>query len=63
MSQGDEILACSGAAQLRPVYIRFNRARHVVVWGLPIDAAHWEELRPDLVQAVRDTGEAFEPTW
>ena len=51
------------AIRLRPAYIRSNAAHHVVVWGLPSDAEHWEELRLDRIHAVRDTGERFEPTW
>jgi predicted DNA-binding transcriptional regulator YafY len=49
--------------RLRPAHIRFNSAHHIVVWGMPEGAEHWEELRLDRIQSVRDTGEVFEPTW
>jgi len=49
--------------RLRPAYIRYNRTQHVVVWGMPVGADHWEELRFDRIHEVRDTGEVFEPTW
>ena len=49
--------------RLRPAYIRYNRTHHVVVWGMPASADHWEELRFDRIHEVRDTGEVFEPTW
>jgi predicted DNA-binding transcriptional regulator YafY len=49
--------------RLRAAYIRRNSAQHVVVWGMPEDADHWEELRLDRIRSVRDTGEVFEPTW
>ena len=49
--------------RLRPAFIRYNRAQHVVVWGMPAGADHWEELRFDRIHGVQDTGEVFEPTW
>jgi predicted DNA-binding transcriptional regulator YafY len=48
---------------IRPAYIRYNAAHHVVVWGMPSGADGWEELRLDRIQSVRDTGEVFQPTW
>lgn len=49
--------------RLRPAYIRYNHAHHIVVWGMPVGVDHWEELRFDRIHEVRDTGEVFEPTW
>ena len=49
--------------RIRPGYIRHNIAQHLVRWGIPVDKEHWEELRFDRMQAVRDTGEGFTPTW
>jgi hypothetical protein len=49
--------------RFRAAYIRYNSAHHVVVWGMPEGADHWEELRLDRIRSVRDTGEVFEPTW
>jgi hypothetical protein len=46
--------------RLRPAY---NQTHHVVVWGMPTSADHWEELRFDRIHEVQDTGEVFEPTW
>jgi hypothetical protein len=40
-----------------------NRVGNMVVWGVPLDADHWEELRFDRINGVQDTGEVFEPTW
>ena len=51
------------AILIRPAYIRYNAAHHVVVWGIPTGAEHWEELRLDRIHSVRDTGEVFQPTW
>jgi hypothetical protein len=48
---------------LRPGYIRLNSAQHMVVWGIPTNADHWEELRFDRINGVQDTGEVFNPTW
>jgi len=48
--------------RIRPAYIRYNSAEHLVLWGIP-DAGHWEELRLDRMHSVRDTGEEFTPTW
>jgi hypothetical protein len=48
---------------IRPVYIRMNSVGNMVVWGVPLDADHWEELRFDRINGVQDTGEVFEPTW
>jgi predicted DNA-binding transcriptional regulator YafY len=49
--------------QIRPAYIRYNSAHHLVVWGILTGAEHWEELRLDRIHSVRDTGEVFQPTW
>ena len=49
--------------RIRPAFIRYNTAQHLVLWGIPIDDQHWEELRLDRIHGVRDTGEAFTPTW
>lgn len=49
--------------RLRPASIRHNRADHVVVWGMPVGIEHWEELRFDRIDGVRDSGEVFEPNW
>ncbi len=49
--------------RLEPAYIRYNSAHHLVVWGMPVGADHWEELRFDRIHAVRDSGEVFTPTW
>ena len=49
--------------RLRPAYIRYSHAHHIVVWGMPAGVDHWEELRFDRIHEVRDTGEVFEPTW
>src|SRR5712692_10300549 len=46
-------------ARFRPAYIRYNRTHHVVVWGMPADGDHWEELRLDRIHGVRDTDERF----
>jgi len=62
----DRLHGCQGARstiRIRPAYIRFNAASHLVVWGIPTDAEHWEELRFDRIHAVLDTGEMFKPTW
>jgi hypothetical protein len=40
-----------------------NSANHMVVWGIPTDAEHWEELGFDRVDGVRDTGAVFKPPW
>ena len=53
----------SSTIAFRPAYIRYNRADHLVVWGMPVGVDHWEELRFDRIEAVRDSGEVFEPTW
>jgi WYL domain-containing protein len=49
--------------RLRPAFIRYNKAHHIVVWGFPVSADHWIELRLDRIGRVRDTGKAFEPAW
>jgi predicted DNA-binding transcriptional regulator YafY len=49
--------------RIRPAFIRHNSAGHVVLWGIPMDRDDWEELRLDRIHSVRDTGEAFSPTW
>ena len=48
---------------VRPAFIRVNTAGHLVLWGIPTNADHSEELRLDRVHAVRDTREEFTPTW
>ena len=48
---------------IRPGYIRSNSANNIVVWGIPTNAEHWEELRFDRINGVRDTGDVFKPTW
>ena len=53
----------SSTIALRPAYIRYNRAGHLVAWGMPVGVEHWEELRFDRIEAVRDSGEVFEPSW
>jgi hypothetical protein len=53
----------SSTIAFRPAYIRYNRAGNLVVWGMPVGVEHWEELRFDRIEAVRDSGEVFEPTW
>jgi hypothetical protein len=49
--------------RFRPAYIRFNRAQHLVVWGMRVGVDHWAELRLDRIKGVHDTAEVFEPTW
>jgi len=49
--------------RLRPAFIRTSRAHHIVVWGFPVGADHWIELRLDRIHGVRDTGDVFEPEW
>ena len=49
--------------RLRPAFIRTSTAHHIVVWGFPVDADHWIELRLDRIHRVRDTGEMFQPGW
>ena len=49
--------------RIRPAYIRHNSAGHLVLWGIPTDRDHWEELRLDRIRSARDTGEEFTPTW
>jgi predicted DNA-binding transcriptional regulator YafY len=49
--------------RIRPAYIRLNSANHMVVWGIPTNAEHWEELRFDRIDGVEDTGDVFKPTW
>ena len=49
--------------RIRPAFIRFNRSEHLVIWGMPVGADHWEELLLDGVVAVTDTGEVFTPGW
>jgi hypothetical protein len=53
----------SSTIAFRPAYIRYNQAGNLVVWGMPVGVEHWEELRLDRIEAVRDSGEVFEPTW
>ena len=48
---------------IKPAFIRFSTAGHVVLWGIPTNAEHWEELRLDRINSVRDTGKEFTPTW
>ena len=51
-----------GTIRIRPAYIRYSAAEHLVLWGIP-EGGHWEELRLDRMHSVRDTGEEFSPTW
>jgi predicted DNA-binding transcriptional regulator YafY len=48
---------------IRPAFIRYNNAHHVVLWGIATDQENWEELRLDRIRSARDTGEEFTPTW
>jgi predicted DNA-binding transcriptional regulator YafY len=47
--------------RILPGSIRFNVAKHLVVWG--IRDGKWEEFRFDRIHAVQDTREVFEPSW
>ena len=49
--------------RVRPAFIRTSKAHHIVVWGFPVGADHWIELRLDRIHGVRDTGDVFEPEW
>ncbi len=49
--------------RLRPAFIRYSRAHHIVLWGFPEGADHWIELRLDRIGRVHDTGDVFEPSW
>lgn len=53
----------SSTIAFRPGYVRYNRAGHLVVWGMPVGVDRWEELGFDRIEAVRDSGEVFEPNW
>lgn len=53
----------SSTISFRPAYIRSNSAHHIVVWGMPLSADHWEELRLDRIRSVEDTGDPFTPSW
>jgi hypothetical protein len=53
----------SSTIRFRPAYVRYNSAHHLVVWGMPIYADHWEELRLDRIHSVLDTGAPFTPSW
>ncbi len=48
--------------RMRPAFIRYSAAEHLVLWGIP-DEGHWEELRLDRIHSVRDTGQEFSRTW
>ena len=48
--------------RMRPAFIRYSAAEHLVLWGLP-DEGRWEELRLDRIHSARDTGQEFSPTW
>jgi len=48
--------------RMRPAFIRYSAAEHLVLWGIP-DEGHWEELRLDRIDSARDTGQEFSPTW
>jgi predicted DNA-binding transcriptional regulator YafY len=49
--------------RIRPGFIRYNHAHHLVLWGIARDREDWEELMLDRIGAVRDTGEEFTPSW
>ena len=49
--------------RIRPAFIRYSKAGHLVVWGFPVGADHWIELRLDRIGGVRDTGDGFDPAW
>jgi hypothetical protein len=51
-----------GTIRMRPAFIRYSAAEHLVLWGIP-DEGHWEELRLDRIHSVRDTGQEFSPSW
>jgi hypothetical protein len=48
--------------RMRPAFIRYSAAEHLVLWGIP-DEGNWEELRLDRIHSVRDTGLEFSPSW
>ena len=48
--------------RMRPAFIRYSAAEHLVLWGIP-DEGHWEELRLDRLHSVRDAGQEFSPSW
>lgn len=48
---------------IRPAYVRYNVADHLVVWALRVGRENWEEFRLDRLHAARDTGEEFTPSW
>ena len=47
---------------MRPAFIRYSAAEHLVLWGIP-DEGHWVELGQDRIHLVRDTGQEFSPCW
>ena len=42
-----------GTIRIWPAYIRYNSAHHLVLWGIPSDQEHWEELRLDRIRSAR----------
>ena len=46
---------------VEPLAIRFNSARHRVLWCFNRDAGHLEELLWDGIESAVATGELFEP--
>ncbi len=49
------------APEVEPLAIRFNSAKHRVLWCFSRDAGHIEELLWDGIEAAADTGETFAP--
>jgi hypothetical protein len=46
---------------VEPLAIRFNKARHRVLWCFNRDAGHLEELLWDNIKGATATGEVFVP--
>jgi predicted DNA-binding transcriptional regulator YafY len=46
---------------MEPLAIRFNQARHRVLWCWNRDAGHLEQLLWDRITGATTTGEVFEP--
>ncbi|MGH7765558.1 MAG: WYL domain-containing protein [Candidatus Dormibacteraceae bacterium] len=53
----------SSKIRIRPGYIRYNVANHLVLWGIRDGRENWEEFRLDRLHAAQDTGEVFTPSW
>ncbi len=49
------------AQEIEPLAIRFNSARHRVLWCFSRDAGHIEELLWDGIEDASDTGQTFAP--